>query len=428
MMNTTDDQARPVEILAGMVGETIRAAGTRTLLSEVARDLITTWARKGGVRKNVSSPALWLLSKVLSPERNGNGNGISADAGRLLTAWAKQVNTQHAGDPTCHAQTRGDSIHAFLKNTDFGEIREMVESSGPCVLKTVEAFNEQLWKYPAKVGSLVATVIPLLNIFILSFREILRPIEKSIGPDLFADIMLSVVKGINGADMAKLLNTLQELVRRIHTGSLLLGKGGRPLFQIYLTDLLRDTLAGLDPELVRKVRIILAEDKEVIANAMADALRDNQALTLSAISSLGSEKTSVIKAETRKLGVIEDVDLDGLKTAVSESASNLDTYEVAGFINTICRVVNRVHDANPDVLSSLLGQVADSVDPEEVKKTVSWLIPEIVEAVKPLASAVMPSLLIGLSALVSPEAGFESAEHRDALKIFAAALEAGDRG
>ena len=94
----------------------------------------------------------------------------------------------------------------------------MVEGSEPCVMKTIEAFNEQLWKYPAKVGTLVATIIPLMNTFIKATREILIPIEEKIGPDLLADIMLSIVKGINGADTAKLINAVREVIRRVHTG------------------------------------------------------------------------------------------------------------------------------------------------------------------------------------------------------------------
>ena len=132
-MNTTDNQNKPVHVLAGIVGETIRASGTKILLTEVFRDLIGTWAKKGGIREKVATPAIWVVSKVLSPGRNGNGKGISADVGRFLTSWAKKINADHAADPICHARNRGETIHRFLANTDFGEIREMVEGSEQCV-------------------------------------------------------------------------------------------------------------------------------------------------------------------------------------------------------------------------------------------------------------------------------------------------------
>ncbi len=427
-MTITDNQAQLTRISARIIGETVRARGTRTLLAEVAKDLISTWANKGRIRARIAPPVNWIVSKVLQPGKNGTGRGISADVGQFLTAWARKVNADHAGKEACHAATRGAAIHDFLKNTDFGEIREMVETSEPCVLKTIEAFNENLWKYPAKVGTLVATVIPLMNIFTKASREILLPIERAIGPDLLADIILSLVKGINGADTAQLINTVREFIRRIHTGSLLLGKGGKPLFEIYLTDLLHDCFSEMDPELVKKIRIIFAEDRESIANALASALRDNPGITLSSLASFGSVKTSAIKARARKLGVMEEIDPDGLKSAITEGMSDLDTYEFAGLINTACRVANKIHDAKPDIVSNALSGVVDSVNADEVRKTFQWLIPDVVEALKPLAAVVMPLIIRALSELINPDGGYASPEHREALEAFRAVLAADGRG
>jgi hypothetical protein len=427
-MNTLDNENQLARLSAKIIGETIRATGTRTFLSAVARELIDEWAKKGGFRGKIASPVNWIVSKVLQPGKNWNGKGISADVGRFLTAWAKKINTDHSADPLCHAGARGDTIHNFLKYTDFGEIREMVEGSGPCVIKTIEAFNEQLWKYPAKVGTLVATIIPLMNTFIKASREILLPIEEKIGPDLLADIMLSLVKGINGADTAKLINAVREVIRRIHTGSLLLGKGGKPLFQIHLTDLLHDCLPEMDPELVKKIRIIFAEDREAMANALADALSKNPDITLSYLASMGLVKTSDIKARTRKLCVIEQIDPAGLKSAVSEGISDLDTYEIAGLVNTACRVANRIHEVKPDILSNALSGVVDSVSPEEVRKTARWLIPDIVDAIKPLAVEMMPFIIKGFSELISPDDGYASPEHKETMDSLKTALAAGSRG
>lgn len=56
-MNAAENRTRPVEVLAGIVGETIRSPGAKTLIAEIARDLIETWADKGGLRRRVASPA-----------------------------------------------------------------------------------------------------------------------------------------------------------------------------------------------------------------------------------------------------------------------------------------------------------------------------------------------------------------------------------
>ncbi|HQP31564.1 MAG TPA: hypothetical protein PLB81_09560, partial [Deltaproteobacteria bacterium] len=292
----------------------------------------------------------------------------------------------------------------------------------PYVLGAIETFNKELWKYPAKVGTLVATLIPLINIVIKSVREIMVPIEKEIGPDLLADIILSLVKGVDGAEMAKLVGTSQEVLRRVHTGSLRLGKGGKPLMQLYLTDVLKACLPALNPELLTKARVVLSEDKLSIAQAMADALHDNPAVSAASLAAMGAVKSADFKARTRKLEVFEDIDQTSLKEALSQSLSELDTYEIAAFINTGCRILNRVHTLKPGFLMGLAGGVVDSLDQEEIGQTAQWLAGDMVQALKPLAPTLMPVFIKALSELLSPDGGYESAEQAEALKGLRATL------
>ena len=236
-----------------------------------------------------------------------------------------------------------------------------------------------------------------------------------------------MVKGVNGKDSAKLVDTVREVIRRVHTGSLLLGKGGKPLLQIYLTDFLTEFLSNTDPGLVRKIRIIFAEDGEAIANAAADALSGNPGIALSYLSSIGAVMTSGVKAKSRRLDVVEGIDENGLKSAVAESVSDLDTYEIAGLINKACRAANRIHGVKPDALSSLMSSVADSLDTEEIRNTAAWLIPDVVNALKPVAAKVMPLIITGLSELMNPDDGTSGIEHKQALKAFRTALAAGGK-
>jgi len=75
-----------------------------------------------------------------------------------------------------------------------------------------------------------------------------------------------------------------------------------------------------------------------------------------------------------------------------------------------------------------LSGVVDSVSPEEVKKTARWLIPDIVEAIKPLAVEMMPFIIKGFSELISPDDGYTSPEHKEAMDSLKTALAAGSRG
>jgi hypothetical protein len=339
---------------------------------------------------------MWLMAKVLLQRTNGKGRGISADAGKLLTAWARKINADHAADPLCHAGSRGETIHAFLRHTDFGEIREMVEGSGHCVLKTVEAFNEQLWKYPAKVGSLLGTLLAVVNTAIKSAATLLKPIERKVGPDLLADLLLSLVRGIDAREAAGLVNSVHEFIRRLHTGNLLLAKAGKPLFQGYLTSLLEEGLPQIDPVLLKKARVALAEDREAIANALADVLRDNPGLVLEMVSAYGSLKTPLIRAFSRRAGLYDELDPEALAGAISLGLSDLDTYEISQAVNTLVRLLNNLHEIKPDMFSSFLTSIVDSLNAEEIRTATAWIVPEIVEAARPFLDAVMPATKSGL--------------------------------
>ncbi|MBW2636032.1 MAG: hypothetical protein JRC86_00650 [Deltaproteobacteria bacterium] len=421
-MSTTDSRNENSQIMASVIADIIRSAGTRTLLLEVAHNLIISWGKRGGIRARLAPPLRRIISRVLPSGKNGARGNIPADAGGLLTAWARKVNADHAGDPVCHAETRGEAIHTFLANTDFGEIREMVENSEECALKTVEALNENLWKYPAKVGSILGTLLAATNTGIRSTREILRPVEKTVGPDLLADIVMSLLKGLNAKEVGNLFNALCEFVRRLHTGNYLLAKAGKPLFQIYLTDALEEALPKIDPVLLKKARIALAEDREALSNALADALTDHPDLMMEMISAYGSTKTPLVKGASRKIRLFEEMDQEGLADATAKGLSDLDTFEVAEIVNGFLRTINSIHEKRPEVFSSIACSIADSIDAEELRTAADWVVPEIVEASKPVIAPSMPTIINAVADMLRPQGGVGDERHQEAMGNLKAVL------
>jgi hypothetical protein len=59
--------------------------------------------------------------------------------------------------------------------------------------------------------------------------------------------------------------------------------------------------------------------------------------------------------------------------------------------------------------------VVDSVSTDEVSRTAEWLIPDLVNAVKPVASAIMPELLKALSDLIRDD-GYADGKYHEAVK------------
>lgn len=406
-MNTTDHQASINPILARIIGRNMRSPGSRALLSEILKEAVHTWAGESRLKNKLAAPALWAASRLGRPGpdmKTGDGS-TAADVGTLLTALSRTINAGRVSGIPVRGNDRGEAIDAFLKNTDFGEILETIEGSDPHVIEAIRTFNEQLWKYPAKVGTLTVAANALLNTSIKALCEALRPIDEQFSPDLLADILLTTVRDLRGDTVAGLVNTVCELVRRVHTGSLRLGTGSKPLFQIYLTSFLTDCLSELKPDLLKKARIALSEDREAWAHAVSDALKSNPAIFLSLLSSFGATATSQARAVSRKLRTVEETNPTGLEAALSESVSDLDTYEIAGLINTALGVIDRIHDARPDIVSRLAGGVADSVDTERVRKICEWLIPDLTHVLEPLVEEIMPEILRGLGRSPSPGVG-----------------------
>jgi hypothetical protein len=413
------------DIMGRIGAKILYARCTARIFAAVAGNIINTWSGASTLKQKMASPMKFFLTRIprsKKDKKSAPAASIPADVARLITLLAVMFNKTHPADPPVETSDKGVSIKAFLENLDFGEIMEMAEKSDPYILKSIQAFNEEIWKYPAKIGALIATAIAVMNTAVKSSRELMLPIEQAIGPDLLADMVLSVIRGLDGAQTAKFINTASEVIRRLHTGSLLLGKGGKPLMQHYLTDLLKNCLSGLDPELMRKLHIIFSEDRLSIANAVSDALTDNPDITLSYLASFGSVQSSAVRARSRKLRIYEEIDQIGFNAAIRESVSDIDTYEIAELINGACKVLNRVHAVKPDILSNLACGVVDSMSPGEIEKTLKWLIPDLVQAVKPLAPVVMPELIRGLSGMINPDGGFQSSEQAEAIRELRATL------
>jgi hypothetical protein len=391
-MNTTDHQAAGTRALARIIGRTMRSAGARALVSEVAKDLIGSWAGTGGVRKRLAAPALWAATRLGSSAPARHDGGTAADMGTLFTAWARTVNaSEQAAAPAGGAAMHGEATHDFLRSTDFGEIREMAERSKGRVIEALEAFNEHLWSYPAKAGSILGTLLALVNTGISSVRTLLQPIEKKVGPDLMADLLLSLVRRLDAGEIARLVNSASELIRRVHTGNLLLARAGRPLLQVYLTALLEEGLPLIDPALLKKARVALAEDREAAAHALVDALKEHPDLVLEMVRAHGSLKSPAIRAFSRRTRMFEELDREALAGAVAQGLADLDTYEIANSLNTLVRVLNGIHEFRPEVLSSFITSVADSLDTEEIRAAAAWIVPEVVEALRPILDAAVPS-------------------------------------
>lgn len=130
-------------------------------------------------------------------------------------------------------------------------------------------------------------------------------IEKEIGPDLLADIILSLVKGVDGAEMAGWWAPPQEVLRQPPKSQCL--QKAKPPDASRLTTSLAcpPPTRPLIPSSSRRCGVVLSEDKLSIAHARRRRrLRDNPAVSGASLVAKGAVKSADFKARTRKLEVL----------------------------------------------------------------------------------------------------------------------------
>ena len=244
--------SRTYEIVGRIGGDFIRAyarPGAR-MAAAIGHNLLAAWSSRGAIRKKLLRPLNRALGRIMrSPvaKEPMEPATLPADIARLLTELCAAGNRQHARSDRGANPRAGEKIRAFLENMDFGELMDAARAAEPRAYEAIEAFNRELWRYPAKVVSIVATLVALVNTGLGSAARLARPLTTNLGPDLTVDIFLSILRDLKAKEAGILAATLSEIVRRFQTGSLLLSRAGKPLFQIEMSAALESFIGQLDP-------------------------------------------------------------------------------------------------------------------------------------------------------------------------------------
>ena len=317
----------------------------------------------------------------------------------LFTLLAQHLNELQKQNPMHLADSLEGPLREVIASTDFGEVKEMVDRAEEPIVELVRRLMGFVWDtYPAKLGTVISLVHPLGNIIVRSFKEIVKPLN-GVSPDLFTDLIFSIIRSIDGRHIGELVNAVLEMVRQLHTGSLLQGEAGVPQFQMDLTQKLREILSGIDPELLVKTRVISAEFAEERANAFSDIHEENAALVLDVVSRFASLKNPSIRSGRRRLEVYGNLPESRFAAAVADGLYEIDTQGISEIMNTSLRMINNVHEENPDVFRRLLSELFMNIDTDALKDSVQWITRDIMEGLRPIVSEVLPVLIKGVSAL-----------------------------
>lgn len=395
------------DLTGSVVWKAVKTPMIRKLIVAAVHEALKDWSGDSKLKARMSSSVENVVESVLSTADKADGK-MGVELGKLLTAFARETNEELKKGLKVIEDPRQTAINDFIVNTDFGEFKEMVDRSEGPVIQNLDVVVKCIWRYPAKVASILASLVSAGNISVKSITLIIKSLLDNLGPDLTADILLSIVRELNGKEIGKLTNTVSELLRRMHTGSLLLARGGKSLFEIYLTNLLKDAVREIDPVIFTKARIALAEDGETVTKSLAEVMSENEKMLFASVAAYAALENPKIRSRAIKMNLYENADQEKFIEAAAAGISDLDTQIMAENFNAALRIVNDIHESKPELFSTLLRGFADSVDEDELQKTAQWFVPEVVGTFKTLAPAIMPSLINGFCDMVKADQSEES--------------------
>jgi hypothetical protein len=381
-------------ITGKIVWKVVKTPAARKLVTSIVREALKDWSQDSKLKARMSMTVEKAVENVLSsPGEDQNKAAGDAD----------------------YAESLRPVFRELIEHIDFGEIKTAVDNSRDDITAVMRMANEEMWRYPAKVICLLSMLPAAVNMTVSATNETLKPINN-LAPDLLGDVVFSLVDDIDGKNIGMLINELCELVRKIHTGSTLLGEQGKPQLPNTLSRLTCETMSTIDINLLLKARTLLAEIKEVSLKALIDQLEQSPELSSELFQNHFLSMVAFIRNWSRKADAFERVFSDeDIAREFAKGMGEIDAQDVAKTISSLCGIVNRVRAVTPGVIRNTLSQAVNSVDADEVGETVRWLTEDIVESLKPVASEVLPPLIRGIADLLKPDPANGSGEIQEAV-------------
>ncbi len=329
-------------------------------------------------------------------EKAGQGR-----TGSLVTIYAKIINDIHTDDPEFFTRMLAPCFEQLVTSTDFGEIKESFDNSRKDVTALFAMLNDLLWHYPPK-GMLFYSLLPTtVNMTLEAVRLSIEKINEQ-PPDLIADVLLSFFRELDATSLAEMTNQLTEIVRKLHTGSALIGNPGAPLLPMVLATKMGETVEKIDPVKIWKARIALAEIRASFDRALSETINDHPELKQLS-NTRGPEISNIhIRTLNHKLDWWDMVDDETAAESVSDHLAAYDIEEAVGMINNLLCIFNRVVDQKPDLVPHLCRRMANDIDIDGLADVGRRVFESASTELHPIARSIVPGLVEWVCNVIQP--------------------------
>ncbi len=321
-----------------------------------------------------------------------------------------------------------ENFRRFIEAVDFGELKEALDRSSARSGPYIQMINEELWRYPAKVVCILSMLPALSNTALRGVRETAAPLNRIV-PDLLADVVISLIRNVEAKEISGIVNELAELVRKIHTGSALIGEPGRPALPELFEKLSSEITESIDIALFLKASLMLEEIRGQLDRAIAGAVNSSPELMKEKLKKEFRKTALSATAIERTLDAVERGFSDEeLEVLISGGLSEIDFQELASTVSRFCELTNRIYEINPDLIKGLLSQFFSSLDSVEAAETVGLIAADIAESVKPAAPVLLPPIIKGVGDIISSARAENPEEMNEALDYLNRSLKGKEAG
>lgn len=337
------------------------------------------------------------------------GRLFNGETGELITRIAAALNQIHDTDPEFLANALKPGIQNWIASADFGEIKEWAGKSGRDCCSVIRVVNDELWRYPAKVVLLLALLPDAANLAADGARDTLSRLND-VSPDLVTDIILTLAREIDGETLGQLINEGAELIRKIETGSALIGEPGAPKLPGDTTRFFEEIAAALDLEKLLNAGKILSKQKAGMKKSLLDVLQKRPEVLLEMAARCPPLREDRILPLFHLLTCLDELPEDKTAAALEKGLSETDTELIAETVNLMTGLALRLMEHQPGAVSRLFSGVLDQIDPDLFTETALKLFAELPPDLIPFLRPLTPHLIRGFCDVLEPRRDAYEAE------------------
>ncbi len=307
--NQIKDEA--LSVFRQIVSEIAQTPEFKKSKYDAARKALTSWSGQSTVKKLAVSKTVKKMDREIkcaryAPKTNLDDLKLWENIGKLITLGARYMTHKDKTDPGRVAGLLEKPVTQILKNTDFGNIFEMVAASGPRAVATQQMIQDILGQFPTKAGILPAIKLKKANTSLIKKNQALKGMED-LPPEMLVGSMVNLFNAlIDAGELGLFVAQVSELIRKVHTGNVILGEAGTPLIETALAEKLRSAAAKVNPVILGKAITGLMEDFESVSSAVMSCLAENQDLLGNVIGSRAAGRNSKIRRKSKKAAMVEE--------------------------------------------------------------------------------------------------------------------------